>query len=410
MEEVVNNDNNGNHNHKPEQGPNEGRGPSLNDMAAPFRNGPERGLRDGKTLPPPDLVARPRKREPAKQPIGKEAEKATDPSHLEAQTGPEEKVQSNESAEIKPDDATPVADLRATKVSEPVSVPTYVPPCKRRSEPIEPPFPQRLKKQHEDKQFSQSFLATGDAIINVRKGELSMSVNGEEVKFNVMKAIKFDEDNTEECSSISILDSVIRDEQQEHLQPEIGMKDFEELEEYLASISFHQPQGRKERRGTSIAKGFTRLREERYSQVIPGEDASSVASDNDLIVQASGGVNRKGQLQGTVAQQEERAAQQEEKAAQKEERVAQQQEMAAQQEKKAQQQDSFMVIMQRRMDKMEKLLRRLPEAFLDTENDDETQPPSQDLGDDSDHAGHPPVWLLYLCWMYMTWTIVHRLF
>ncbi|XP_061361830.1 cytochrome P450 71D10-like [Gastrolobium bilobum] len=91
------------------------------------------------------------------------------------------------------------------------------------------------------------FLATGDAIINVRKGELSMSVNGEEVKFNVMKAIKFDEDNTEECSSISILDSVIREEQQEHLQPEIGMKDFEELEEYLASISFHQPQGRKER-------------------------------------------------------------------------------------------------------------------------------------------------------------------
>ncbi|XP_061366130.1 uncharacterized protein LOC133309386 [Gastrolobium bilobum] len=125
----------------------------------------------------------------------------------------------------------------------------------------------------------------------------------------------------------------------------------------------------------ATADGFTRLREERDSQVIPGEDASSVASDNDLIVQASGGVNLKGrlyglgtlggaykksrlsnrlplgvsqqehdrmrtlimQLQGTVAQQEKRAAQQEE-------RVAQQQEKAAQQEKKAQQQDSLMVM------------------------------------------------------------------
>ncbi|XP_061357214.1 uncharacterized protein LOC133301576 [Gastrolobium bilobum] len=84
--------------------------------------------------------------------------------------------------------------------------------------------------------LGRPFLATGDAIINVRKGELSMSVNGEEVKFNVMKAIRFDEDNTEECSSISILDSVIREEQQEHLQPEIGIKDFEELEEYLKEV------------------------------------------------------------------------------------------------------------------------------------------------------------------------------
>ncbi|XP_061363169.1 uncharacterized protein LOC133306809 [Gastrolobium bilobum] len=140
----------------------------------------------------------------------------------------------------------------------------------------------------------------------------------------------------------------------------------------------------------ATADGFTRLREEKDSQVIPGEDASSVASDNDLIVQASGGVNRKERLQGTVAQQEERAAQQEERAAQQEKRVAQQQEKAAQQEKKGQEQDSLMVMMQRRMDKMEKLLRRLPEAFLDTEDDDETQPPSQDLGDDYDHAGHPP--------------------
>ncbi|XP_061374501.1 uncharacterized protein LOC133316738 [Gastrolobium bilobum] len=51
MEEVLNNGENGNNennNHENEEGQNGGRGPSLNDMAAPFRNGPERGY-----VPPP---------------------------------------------------------------------------------------------------------------------------------------------------------------------------------------------------------------------------------------------------------------------------------------------------------------------------------------------------------------------
>ncbi|XP_061367855.1 uncharacterized protein LOC133310867 [Gastrolobium bilobum] len=315
-----------------------------------------------------DLVARSRKRELARQLMEEGVEEATDPQPLEAQTESREKVQNDDLTEVTPVATTSGADVGAMKDNEPVSVPTYVPPCKRRSEPIEPHFPQRLKKQHEDKQFSKfldllkqlhinvplvealeqmpsyakfmkdvlskkrrieefetvaltkescnylteippklkdlgiftipctvrknylgralcdlgssvnlmpasifkqldigaarpttvtlqladrsiakPFLATGDAVINVRKGELSMSVNGEEVKFNVMKAMKFDVDSTEECSSISTLELIIIEEQQEQLQSEIGMKDFNELEEYLASINSIHTGDKKER-------------------------------------------------------------------------------------------------------------------------------------------------------------------
>ncbi|XP_061355821.1 uncharacterized protein LOC133300314, partial [Gastrolobium bilobum] len=107
--------------------------------------------------------------------------------------------------------------------------------------------PTTVTLQLADRSIAKPFLATGDAVINVRKGELSMSVNGEKVKFNVMKAMKFDEDSTEECSSISTLDLIIREEQQKQLQSEIGMKDFDELEEYLASINSIHTGDKKER-------------------------------------------------------------------------------------------------------------------------------------------------------------------
>ncbi|XP_061337940.1 uncharacterized protein LOC133284847 [Gastrolobium bilobum] len=155
------------------------------------------------------------------------------------------------------------------------------------------------------------------------------------------------------------------------------------------------------------ADDFTRLREERDSQVTPGVDASSVASDNDLILQAAGGVNSKGRVYGLstrggvykqsrlsnrlpfgVSQQENDRMRT--LILQLQGTVAQQEEKATQQQKKVDKQDSVMLMMHRRMDTMEKLLRRVPVELLDIEDDDETQPPSQDLGDDHDHAGHPP--------------------
>ncbi|XP_061338600.1 uncharacterized protein LOC133285404 [Gastrolobium bilobum] len=124
-------------------------------------------LRDGKTLPPPDLVARSRKRELARQPMEEGVEEATDPQPLEAQTESREKVQNDDLTEVTPVATTSGADVGAMKDNEPVSVPTYVPPCKRRSEPIEPPFPQRLKKQHEDRQFSKFLDLLKQLHINV---------------------------------------------------------------------------------------------------------------------------------------------------------------------------------------------------------------------------------------------------
>ncbi|XP_061343768.1 uncharacterized protein LOC133289784 [Gastrolobium bilobum] len=59
--------------------------------------------------------------------------------------------------------------------------------------------------------LGRSFLATGTAVINVQKGELTMRVHDDEVKFNVIKAMKFhDEDeDLEECSAITLADNQI---------------------------------------------------------------------------------------------------------------------------------------------------------------------------------------------------------
>ncbi|XP_061337547.1 uncharacterized protein LOC133284525, partial [Gastrolobium bilobum] len=256
-------------------------------------------LRDGKTLPPPDLVARSRKHELARQLMEEGVEEATDPQPLEAQTESREKVHNDDLTEVTPVATTSGADVGAMKDNEPLhinvplvealeQIPSYakfmkdVLSKKRRIEEFAtvalteesckyltkiPPklkdpgiftilctvgknylgralcdlgssvnlMPVSIFKQLDigaarpttvtlqlaDRSIAKPFLAIGDAVINVRKGELSMSVNGEEVKFNVMKAMKFDVDNIEECSSISILDLIIREEQQEQLQSEI---------------------------------------------------------------------------------------------------------------------------------------------------------------------------------------------
>jgi len=58
--------------------------------------------------------------------------------------------------------------------------------------------------------LDQPFLATGGALIDVKKGELRLRVNEEEVIFNVFKAIK-QPDMGESCFSIRVVDSLIND-------------------------------------------------------------------------------------------------------------------------------------------------------------------------------------------------------
>ncbi|XP_022150097.1 uncharacterized protein LOC111018357 [Momordica charantia] len=55
------------------------------------------------------------------------------------------------------------------------------------------------------------FLATGDTIFNVRKGEITMKVNDEQVTFNVLDAMRLP-DEIEECSTIQITNSVSMEE------------------------------------------------------------------------------------------------------------------------------------------------------------------------------------------------------
>jgi hypothetical protein len=58
--------------------------------------------------------------------------------------------------------------------------------------------------------LGQPFLATGGALIDVKKGELRLRVNEEEVIFNVFKAIK-QPDMGESCFSIQVVESLIID-------------------------------------------------------------------------------------------------------------------------------------------------------------------------------------------------------
>lgn len=47
------------------------------------------------------------------------------------------------------------------------------------------------------------FLATGQTLSGVQKGELTMKVNDEKVTFNVFNAMKFPNDGVEQCHAIS---------------------------------------------------------------------------------------------------------------------------------------------------------------------------------------------------------------
>ncbi|XP_061354673.1 uncharacterized protein LOC133299250 [Gastrolobium bilobum] len=57
--------------------------------------------------------------------------------------------------------------------------------------------------------LGRSFLETGGAVINVQKGELTMRVHDDEIKFNIVKAIKFQDEgeDLEECFALTLLDN-----------------------------------------------------------------------------------------------------------------------------------------------------------------------------------------------------------
>lgn len=51
--------------------------------------------------------------------------------------------------------------------------------------------------------------ATGRTVIDVEKGELTMKVNGKQVVFNVLNALKYQEEDVVDYSLISRWDSLI---------------------------------------------------------------------------------------------------------------------------------------------------------------------------------------------------------
>ncbi|MCI84915.1 hypothetical protein A2U01_0106193, partial [Trifolium medium] len=50
--------------------------------------------------------------------------------------------------------------------------------------------------------LGRPFLATGRALIDVEKGDLTMGVNTQEVTFNVLKAMKYPHEEVEDVSLI----------------------------------------------------------------------------------------------------------------------------------------------------------------------------------------------------------------
>ncbi|XP_040941201.1 uncharacterized protein [Gossypium hirsutum] len=59
--------------------------------------------------------------------------------------------------------------------------------------------------------LGRPFLATGRTVIDVQKGELTMGVNGQQITFNVFKALKCATD-IDKCHAISLLDFVVEEE------------------------------------------------------------------------------------------------------------------------------------------------------------------------------------------------------
>ena len=58
--------------------------------------------------------------------------------------------------------------------------------------------------------LGRPFLATGRTLIDVQKGEVTLRVNEEEFKLNVVKAMQHP-DTPNDCMSVDIIDSLVRE-------------------------------------------------------------------------------------------------------------------------------------------------------------------------------------------------------
>ncbi|KAL1362807.1 hypothetical protein AAHE18_03G107000 [Arachis hypogaea] len=68
--------------------------------------------------------------------------------------------------------------------------------------------------------LGRPFLATGRTLIDVQKGEVTLRVNEEEFKLNVVKAMQHP-DTPNDCMSVDIIDSLIREEEEKPPKPEL---------------------------------------------------------------------------------------------------------------------------------------------------------------------------------------------
>lgn len=76
------------------------------------------------------------------------------------------------------------------------------------------------------------FLAIGETLIDVQKGELKRRVNGQQVIFNILNALKFPEEYIIDCSLISRWDPLVYKKvlkSNDELDKELGEKDKYEL-------------------------------------------------------------------------------------------------------------------------------------------------------------------------------------
>jgi hypothetical protein len=79
--------------------------------------------------------------------------------------------------------------------------------------------------------LGRPFLATGRTLIDVEKGELTLRVNAQEVTFNVLKAMKYPNEENEDVSLLQSWDSLVYkqfDKSHDLLKKELTLVDSEE--------------------------------------------------------------------------------------------------------------------------------------------------------------------------------------
>ena len=101
----------------------------------------------------------------------------------------------------------------------------------------------------EDREISiilgRPFLATGGALIDVQKGDLTMRVQDQEVTFNVFKAMKLPNDG-EECFHIDVVEEIVEEIQEQPTDPLLATlvdnytSDDEEATEYAHQLEAYE--------------------------------------------------------------------------------------------------------------------------------------------------------------------------